>query len=127
MNAAEALLATAGAAGVEVMFANPGTTEMPLVTALDTAIPGQMRTVLGLHENVVTGAADGYARMTGKPALTLLHLGPGFANGIANLHNAKRARSPIVNLIGEQATWHRTGCPTTRRTPGWIPRLVNSS
>jgi acetolactate synthase-1/2/3 large subunit len=100
----EALIRTAAACGVELCFANPGTTEMHLVAALDAA-PG-VRAVLGLFEGVVTGAADGYARLAGKPALTLLHLGPGFANGIANLHNARRAHSPIVNLIGDQATWH---------------------
>lgn len=104
MNGAESLIRTALAAGIEVCFANPGTTEMPLVAALD-AVEG-MRAVLGLFEGVCTGAADGYARMMDKPALTLTHLGPGFANGIANLHNARRARSPVVNLIGDQATWH---------------------
>ena len=104
MNGAEALMRTAVAAGVDVCFANPGTTEMQLVAALD-AVPG-VRAVLGLFEGVCTGAADGYARMTRRPALTLLHLGPGFANGIANLHNARRARSPVVNLIGDHATWH---------------------
>jgi acetolactate synthase-1/2/3 large subunit len=104
MNGAESLVRTAVAAGVDVCFANPGTTEMPLVAALD-AVPG-MRGVLGLFEGVCTGAADGYGRMTGRPALTLLHLGPGFANGIANLHNARRAPSPVVNLIGDHATWH---------------------
>jgi len=104
MNGAESLIRTAAAAGVEVCFANPGTTEMPLVAALDSS--DGIRAVLGLFEGVCTGAADGYARMSGKPALTLLHLGPGFANGIANLHNARRARSPIVNLIGDHATWH---------------------
>ncbi len=105
MNGAESLIQTAKAAGVEVCFANPGTTELPLVAALDAA-PG-VRAVLGLFEGVCTGAADGYGRMADKPALTLLHLGPGFANGIANLHNARRARSPVVNIIGDQATWHR--------------------
>src|SRR5437870_10406037 len=104
MNGAESLIRTAIAAGVEVCFANPGTTEMPLVLAID-AIPG-IRAILGLFEGVCTGAADGYARMAGKPAFTLLHMGPGFANGIANLHNARRARSPVVNLIGDHATWH---------------------
>ncbi len=104
MNGAEALLRTAVSAGVDVCFANPGTTELPLVTALDRV--SGMRAVLGLFEGVCTGAADGYGRMTDRPALTLLHLGPGFANGIANLHNARRARSPIVNLIGDHATWH---------------------
>ncbi len=106
MKGAEALIKTARDAGIDVLFANPGTTEMPVVNALDAV--GGMRAILGLQENVVTGAADGYARMTGVPALTLLHLGPGFANGIANLHNARRARTPIVNLIGEHATWHDT-------------------
>ena len=101
---AESLVRTALDAGIEVCFANPGTTEMPLVTALDS-VPG-MRAVLGLFEGVCTGAADGYARMRGKPAMTLLHLGPGFANGLANLHNARRAHSPVVNVVGDQATWH---------------------
>ncbi len=104
MNGAESLIATAHAAGVEVCFANPGTTEMPLVAALD-ADTG-VRPILSLFEGVCTGAADGYGRMADKAALTLLHLGPGFANGIANLHNARRARSPIVNLVGDQASWH---------------------
>jgi len=104
MNGAESLVRTAIAAGVEVCFANPGTTEMPLVAALDST--DGLRPILGLFEGVCTGAADGYGRMAEKPALTLLHLGPGFANGIANLHNARRARSPIVNLIGDHATWH---------------------
>src|SRR2546429_3515783 len=104
MNGAESLVRTALAAGVEVCFANPSTTEMALVAAFD-AVEG-MRAVLGLFEGVCTGAADGYARMADKPALTLTHLGPGFANGIANLHNARRARSPVVNLIGDHATWH---------------------
>jgi acetolactate synthase I/II/III large subunit len=104
MNGAESLVRTAVGAGVEVCFANPGTTEMPLVAALD-AVEG-IRAVLGLFEGVCTGAADGYARMAAKAALTLTHLGPGFANGIANLHNARRARSPVVNIVGDQATWH---------------------
>jgi acetolactate synthase-1/2/3 large subunit len=104
MNGAESLISTLVSAGVNVCFANPGTTEMPMVQALDS-VPG-MRAVLCLFEGVATGAADGYARMTGKPGLTLLHLGPGFANGIAYLHDAKRARSPIVNLIGDHASWH---------------------
>src|SRR6202521_2994863 len=104
MNGAESLIRTAIAAGVEVCFANPGTTEMPIVAALDS-VEG-LRPILGLFEGVCTGAADGYGRMAEKPAMTLLHLGPGFANGIANLHNARRARSPMVNLIGDHATWH---------------------
>ncbi len=104
MNGAEALIRTALGHGISICFANPGTTEIPLLQALDT-MPG-MRSVLGLFEGVCTGAADGLARMTDKPALTLLHHGPGFANGISNLHNARRACSPIVNLIGEHMTWH---------------------
>ena len=105
MTGAEAALQTAAAAGVEVCFANPGTTEMALVNALDRA--PSVRAVLGLFEGVCSGAADGYARMSGRPALTLFHLGPGLANALANLHNARRARSPVVNLVGDQATWHR--------------------
>ena len=104
MNGAENLIRVALAAGVDTCFANPGTTEMPLVAALDS-VPG-MRAVLGLFEGVCTGAADGYARMLRRPAMTLLHLGPGLANGLANLHNARRAHSPIVNVVGDQATWH---------------------
>ena len=106
MNGADALIQTAAEAGVQVCFANPGTTELPVVVAIDRNTG--LRAVLCLHETVATGAADGYGRMTGKPALTLLHLGPGLANGLANLHNAKRAKTPIVNLIGEHATWHAT-------------------
>ncbi len=104
LTGAEALISTATAAGIEVCFANPGTTEMPIVSALDS-VPG-IRAVLGLQENVCTGAADGYARIAGKPALTLLHLGPGLANGLANLHNARRANSPVVNVVGDHASWH---------------------
>jgi acetolactate synthase I/II/III large subunit len=104
MNGAEALVASSRRLGVEVCFANPGTTEMPLVAALDRV---RMRSVLGLFEGVCTGAADGYARMAERPAATLLHLGPGFANGLANLHNARRAGSALVNWIGDHATWHR--------------------
>src|SRR5689334_1675972 len=92
------------AGGVDVCFANPGTSEMHFVAALDSA--PQMRAVLCLFEGVVTGAADGYARIAGKPAATLLHLGPGMANGLANLHNARRGRTPIVNIVGEHATFH---------------------
>jgi len=104
VNGAELMLRSAVDQGVEVCFANPGTTEMELVGALDQ-VPG-IRGILGLFEGVVTGAADGYGRVAGRPALTLLHLGPGFANGIANLHNARRAHSPVVNVIGDHATWH---------------------
>ena len=104
MNGAEALVATAIRLGIEVCFANPGTTEMPLVLALDS-VPG-LRGILCLHENVATGAADGYGRMAGKPAMCLLHLGPGLANGLTNLHNARRAFTPVLNVIGQHATWH---------------------
>jgi acetolactate synthase I/II/III large subunit len=109
MNGADILIQTAIECGVEVCFSNPGTTELPLVNAMDS-ISG-MRAVLGLFEGVCTGAADGYGRMKDKPAMTLLHLGPGLANGIANLHNAKRAKTPIFNVIGEHATWHRPHDP----------------
>ncbi|MFD4640834.1 acetolactate synthase large subunit [Lentzea sp. NPDC058436] len=105
MNGAQSLIRTLVDAGVEVCFANPGTSEMHFVAALDSA-PG-MRGVLGLFEGVVTGAADGYARIAGRPAATLLHLGPGLGNGLANLHNARRAHSPVVNVIGDHATYHK--------------------
>jgi acetolactate synthase-1/2/3 large subunit len=104
MNGAEMVLTTAKKAGIEICFANAGTTELPLVAAFDT-VEG-IRPVLGLFEGVCTGAADGYGRMSGKPAMNLLHLGPGFANGIANLHNARRAKTPVLNIIGEHASWH---------------------
>jgi acetolactate synthase I/II/III large subunit len=104
MNGAESLVRTLVASGVEVCFGNPGTSEMSFVAALD-AVAG-MRPILTLFEGVVTGAADGYGRMAGKPAATLLHLGPGLGNGLANLHNARRARTPIVNIVGNHATYH---------------------
>ncbi|MGV0035890.1 MAG: acetolactate synthase large subunit [Candidatus Azotimanducaceae bacterium WSBS_2022_MAG_OTU7] len=104
MNGAESLIRSFTAAGVNVCFANPGTSEMHLVQAID-AVPS-MRAVLSLFEGVCTGAADGYGRMTGIPATTLLHLGPGLGNGIANLHNARRAATPIINLIGNHALYH---------------------
>jgi acetolactate synthase I/II/III large subunit len=105
MNGAEKLLKTAVQAGIEVCFTNPGTTELPLVAAFDS-ISG-IRPYLGLFEGCCTGAADGYGRMADKPAMTLLHLGPGLSYGIANLHNARRAQTPILNVIGEHASWHR--------------------
>lgn len=105
MNGAQALVKTLTDSDVDVCFANPGTSEMHFVAALDTN--PQMRCVLGLFEGVVTGAADGYARMARKPAATLLHTGPGLANGLANVHNAKKARTPMVNIIGDHATYHR--------------------
>ncbi len=109
MNGAEALLNTAAAADIEVCFANAGTTEMSVVTAFDSN--SRIKPILGLFEGVCTGAADGYGRMKEKPALTLLHLGPGMANGIANLHNARRARSPFFMVIGEHASWHLKADP----------------
>jgi acetolactate synthase-1/2/3 large subunit len=112
MNGAESLVRTLVAGRVDTCFTNPGTSEMHIVAALDGA--AEMRCVLGLFEGVVTGAADGYARMAGKPACTLLHLGPGLANGVANLHNASRAQVPIVNVIGQHATHHlRYDAPLT--------------
>jgi len=105
MNGAESLLTSLLHNEVDVCFANPGTSEMHFVAALDRV--SGMRCVLGLFEGVVTGAADGYARMLDRPAVTLLHLGPGLANGLSNLHNALRAQSPIVNVIGDHATFHR--------------------
>ncbi len=126
MNGAESLLRTLVNAGVEVCFTNPGTSEMHFVAALDR-VEG-LRAILGLFEGVVSGAADGYARMADRPASTLLHLGPGLANGLANLHNAKKARSPIVNLVGDHATHHqRYEAPLSsdiegiaRAVSGWV-------
>lgn len=105
MNGAESLVRTLLASGIDTCFANPGTSEMHFVAALDKV--AGMRCVLGLAETVVTGCADGYARMTGSPAATLLHCGPGFANGIANVHNARRANAPMLNIVGDHATYHR--------------------
>src|SRR5579871_105836 len=104
MNGADALISTLVANDVTACFANPGTSEMQFVAALD-GVPA-MRPVLCQFEGVATGAADGYARIAEKPAATLLHLGPGYGNGVANLHNARRAMTPIVNVIGDHATYH---------------------
>jgi len=104
MNGAQALIRTLVAAGVDTCFMNPGTSEMHFVAALDE-VP-EMHSVLALFEGVATGAADGYARMTGRPAAVLLHLGPGLGNGLANLHNARRGHTPIVNIVGDHATYH---------------------
>jgi len=118
MNGAESLVHTLLASGVDTCFANPGTSEMHFVAALDR-VPG-MRCVLGLFEGVVTGAADGYARIAGKPAATLLHCGPGLANGLANLHNGRRANTMMVNCVGDQATYHRPlDAPLTADTEGF--------
>jgi len=105
MNGAQSLIRTLVAGGVEVCFANPGTSEMHFVAALDD-VP-EMRGVLALFEGVVTGAADGYGRMADKPAATLLHLGSGLGNGLANLHNTRRAHTPVVNIVGDHATYHK--------------------
>ncbi|WP_033293884.1 acetolactate synthase large subunit [Amycolatopsis jejuensis] len=105
LNGAQSLIRTLVDSGVDVCFSNPGTSEMHFVAALDS-VP-EMRGVLALFEGVVTGAADGYARIAGKPAATLLHLGPGLGNGFANLHNARRAHTPVVNVIGDHATYHK--------------------
>ncbi len=123
---AESLVQTFVDAGVNVCFSNPGTSEMHFVAALDTN--PEMRCVLGLFEGVVTGAADGYGRMNATPAATLLHLGPGLGNGLANLHNAKKARTPLVNVVGDHATYHRQyDAPLTsdvegiaRPVSGWV-------
>ncbi len=130
MTGAEILLETLAAHGVDVCFMNPGTSEMRFVAALDR-VPA-IRGVLCLFEGVATGAADGYARMSGRPAATLLHLGPGLANGLANLHNARKARSPVVNIVGEHSTQHqRYDAPLSadiagfaRPVSGWV-RAVN--
>ena len=105
MNGADALIRTFAECGVRTCFANPGTSEMHLVAALDRE--PRIRSILCLFEGVATGAADGYARITGRPAMTLLHLGPGYLNGAANLHNARRAFAPTINVIGDHATYHR--------------------
>src|SRR5688572_19185250 len=124
MNGAESLARTLVAGGVNVCFTNPGTSEMHFVAALDK-VDG-IRCVLGLFEGVVTGAADGYWRMAGRPAATLLHLGPGLGNGLANLHNARKASSGIVNIVGEHATYHiKHDAPLTSDIEG-IARPVSA-
>src|SRR5215208_1171320 len=114
---AESALRTLAAGGVRACFANPGTSEMHLVAALDR-VP-EMRGVLTLFEGVASAAADGYARMAGIPAATLLHLGPGFGNAFANVHNAYKARTPMINLVGEHAVAHKPlGAPLTSDVEG---------
>jgi acetolactate synthase-1/2/3 large subunit len=105
LNGADSLIGTLTKGGVDVCFMNPGTSEIHFVAALDRT--PQMRGIPCLFEGVASGAADGYARMTGKPACTLLHLGPGLTNALANLHNACRARVPLINIVGDHATFHR--------------------
>jgi acetolactate synthase-1/2/3 large subunit len=132
VNGAQAVIRTLVAGGVEVCFANPGTSEMHFVAALDD-VP-EMRAVLTLFEGVATGAADGYARMTGRPAATLLHLGPGLGNGLANLHNARRARTPLVNVVGDHALTHkRLDAPlesdidaVAGTVSGWVRRSLST-
>src|SRR5882672_8006662 len=102
VNGSESLVATLADQGVDICFANPGTSEMHFLAALENP---SLRSVLVLFEGIATGAADGWYRMTGKPASTLLHLGPGLANGLANLHNAKKANSGIVNIVGQHAVY----------------------
>ncbi|WP_285658775.1 thiamine pyrophosphate-binding protein, partial [Helicobacter bizzozeronii] len=127
MNGAQSLVRTLVGAGVDTCFMNPGTSEMHFVAALDD-VP-EMRGVLALFEGVATGAADGYARMKGTPAAVLLHLGPGLGNGLANLHNARRAIVPVVNVVGDHATYHNrfdaqleSDIETVARnvSPGWV-------
>ena len=126
MNGAQALIASLVGAGVDACFMNPGTSEMHFVAALDS-VP-RMRGILALFEGVATGAADGYARIAGRPATVLVHLGPGLANGLANLHNARRAHSPVVVIVGAHATGHvRYDAPLqsdiealARTVSGWV-------
>lgn len=133
MNGAEALVRTLASCGVDICFANPGTSEMHFVAALDK-VDG-LRPVLVLFEGVATGAADGYARMAGRPAATLLHLGAGLGNGLANLHNARRAGSPVVNIVGDHATDHlRYDAPLTSDIVGiarpvshWVHRSLDAA
>jgi acetolactate synthase-1/2/3 large subunit len=133
MTGAETLLRTLLASSINVCFMNPGTSEMQFVSALDR-VPA-MRGILGLFEGVCSGAADGYARMAGKPASTLLHLGPGLGNALANFHNARKARSPIVNIVGEHSTQHLGhDAPLTadieafaRPVSGWVRTLAGAS
>ena len=133
MNGAQALIRTLVSAGVDVCFGNPGTSEMHFVAALDS-VP-EMRGVLCLFEGVVTGAADGYARMADRPAATLLHLGPGLGNGMANLHNARRAASPMVNVVGDHALGHKKyDAPlesdieaSAGTVSGWVRRCVDTA
>ncbi|MFT6662741.1 MAG: acetolactate synthase-1/2/3 large subunit, partial [Maricaulis maris] len=133
MFAAESLVRTLINQGVEVCFTNPGTSEMHMVAALDRT--DGMRSVLCLFEGVATGAADGYARMADKPACTLLHLGPGAGNGLANLHNARRAYAPVVNIVGDHARDHiKLDAPLTSDAAGvcrpmsrWVGCVADAS
>src|SRR5258706_4199151 len=132
MNGAESLARTLVACGIDTCFANPGTSEMHFVSALDRV--AGLRCVLGLAVTVAAGCADGYARMKGRPAATLFHCGPALGNAIANLHNAKRAHTPIVNIVGDHATYHRQyDAPLAADTEGlartvstWVRTSANS-
>jgi acetolactate synthase I/II/III large subunit len=132
MNGSDRLCDVLLANDVDVCFANPGTSEMHFVAALDRK--PRMRCILGLFEGVVTGAADGYARMAEKPAATLLQLGPGLANGLANLHNAQRADTPMINVVGDHATYHlQHDAPLTsdieslaRPMSHWVRRIADA-
>ena len=133
MNGAGSLIRTLAGSGIGVCFANPGTSEMHFVAAMDEV--AEMRGVLCLFEGVATGAADGYGRMTGRPAAVLLHLGPGLANGLANLHNARRARTPLLAIVGDHATYHkRFDAPLESdiaalagTVSGWVRQAVRSA
>jgi acetolactate synthase-1/2/3 large subunit len=133
VNGAEAVVRTLADCGVTTCFANPGTSEMHFVAALDT-VP-QLHGVLCLFEGVATGAADGFGRMTGRPAAALLHLGPGLANGLANLHNARRASTPLLVIVGDHATYHkRLDAPLESdidalagSVSGWVRRSLRSA
>ena len=128
----EAVLRSLVASNVDVVFANPGTSEMHFVATLD-AVP-EMRGVLALFEGVATGAADGDARMRDSPAAVLLHLGPGLGNGLANLHNARRSHAPVVTIVGDHATYHKKfDAPlesdidtVARNVSTWIRRSVHA-
>ncbi|PLW67881.1 acetolactate synthase large subunit [Pseudohalioglobus lutimaris] len=124
MNGAQALFNALTSAGLDTCFANPGTSEMQLVYEMGKS--DAVRPILCLQENVVTGAADGYARMAEKPAFTLLHVGSGFANGIANLHNAGRANTPIVNIVGANATYHQPNFPEHEFIGGKITEVARA-
>ena len=124
MNGAEGLLKVLVANDIKLCFANPGTSEMHIVAALEK-VP-EMRSVLALFEGVCSGAADGYARMTLKPASTLLHLGPGLGNALANLHNARRARSPLLNIVGDHALGHGTLQPPLASDISLIAKNVSA-
>src|SRR5271168_3281318 len=124
VDGARCLMRTLVESGVTTLFANPGTTELHMVEAAE-ATPG-LRSVLALFEGVVTGAADGFGRIAGRPAATLLHLGPGQANGWANFHNARRAHTPIVSVIGDQATFHQRNDPLLMSDIAAVARALDS-